>query len=92
MKNWCGERHAWLSSYFEINADTILCGDADNDGEITVLDATAIQRVLVDYEVASFDIQAADIDGDGLNIMDATVIQRWMVGYETNRDVGKLIN
>ena len=92
LKNWCGERHAWLSAYFEVNADTILCGDADNDGEVTVLDATAIQRVLVDFEVASFDIQAADIDGDGLNIMDATVIQRGMVGYETNRDVGKLIN
>lgn len=92
LKNWCGERHAWLSSYFEVGADTVLCGDADNDGEITVLDATAIQRVLVDFEVASFDIQAADIDGDGLNIMDATVIQRWLAGYKTSGNVGKLTN
>lgn len=59
--------------------DRYLRGDADCDENISILDATAIQRVLVDLTVKSFNEQAADVDGDGLNIIDATSIQRYLV-------------
>ena len=54
-------------------------GDADDDGEITILDATAIQRTLASLPVDSFNEIAADVDGDGeVTIIDATFTQRWL--------------
>ena len=55
-------------------------GDADNDGTLTILDATCIQRVLADFTVASFNKEAAMVsDGKELTIIDATLIQRKLV-------------
>ena len=55
-------------------------GDADNDGTLTILDATCIQRVLVDFTAASFNKEAAMVsDGKELTIIDATLIQRKLV-------------
>ena len=48
----------------------------------TVLDATVIQRKLARLAVTSFQDEAADIDGDGLNIIDATLIQCYLAGFE----------
>ncbi len=62
--------------------DSYLRGDADNDGIVSVLDATAIQRKLAEFSVRSFNEAAADVDGDGLNILDATAIQRYLAGFE----------
>lgn len=59
-------------------AESYIRGDADGDGEVTILDATAIQRRIADFATASFDEKAADVDGDGLNIIDATSIQRFL--------------
>jgi hypothetical protein len=56
-------------------------GDADVDGTVTIVDATAIQRVLAGLPVSSFDNKAADVDADGiLTIIDATCIQRILAG------------
>ena len=59
-----------------------LLGDADGDGEVTILDATWIQRVLVGIDApADFNEAAADVDGDGeMTILDVTYIQRYLVG------------
>lgn len=59
-----------------------LLGDADGDGEVTILDATWIQRVLVGIGApADFNESAADVDGDGeMTILDVTYIQRYLVG------------
>ena len=55
-------------------------GDADNDGSLSILDATSIQRVLADYTVANFNKEAAMVsDGKELTIIDATLIQRKLV-------------
>ncbi len=59
-------------------------GDADGDGAVTILDATAIQRHLASLtskvEIVS---TAADIDGDGeVTILDATGIQRALAGLD----------
>ncbi|MBQ9679150.1 MAG: carbohydrate-binding domain-containing protein [Ruminococcus sp.] len=74
-------------------ADELLLGDADLDGEITILDATVIQRFLVGIVEMSDEAQlAADVDGDGEpTILDATLIQRWLVGITVNCDVGEPI-
>ena len=59
-----------------------ILGDADGDGEVTILDATWIQRVLVGIGApADFNEAAADVDGDGeMTILDVTYIQRYLVG------------
>ena len=57
-------------------------GDADLDHEVSILDATCIQRGLVGLNDLS-DLQwlLADADRDGeASILDATAIQRWLVG------------
>ncbi|MBQ7218656.1 MAG: starch-binding protein, partial [Ruminococcus sp.] len=59
-----------------------LMGDADGDDEVTVLDATRIQRVLASLEQknADYDI-VGDVDQDGeVTILDATAIQRYKAG------------
>lgn len=65
-------------------AETILYGDADGDGEVTILDATCIQRHLVsvaDALIQEENIKAATVSGeDELSITDATLIQRFLAG------------
>lgn len=57
----------------------ILLGDVDGDGEVTVLDATAIQRKLAYLTVEPYIEEAADVNGDGnVSIFDATAIQRML--------------
>ncbi len=76
---------------YEEPAGTLL-GDADSDGAVTVLDATAIQRNLASFETAAFDEKAADVDGDGIiSILDATYIQRWLAGYEDGYRINEKI-
>ncbi len=69
----------------------ILRGDADLTGDVTILDATAIQRTLAALAVSAFSERAADIDGNGLEILDATYIQRWLAGLENTYGVGEPI-
>ena len=61
-----------------------LIGDSDRDGELTILDATHIQRRLAD--LSPFDRLGdylGDVDGDGqLSILDATCIQRRLAAIE----------
>ena len=60
---------------------TILLGDADGDGEISILDVTVIQRVLVDIisdDDGMIALRSAMEDGEELSITDATVIQRYL--------------
>ena len=69
-----------------------LLGDADSDGDVTILDATAVQRKLAELSVSSYDKQAADADGDDdVTIMDATAIQRHIAELPTNPNIGKPI-
>lgn len=70
--------------------EPVLLGDADGDEQVTILDATAIQRHLVKLPTESFNEGAADADGDGeITILDATAIQRYLVKLPTNDKIGK---
>ena len=69
--------------------ETPVIGDADCDHEVTILDATAIQRTLVSLPVKAFSEKAADADGDGeVTILDATAVQRWLAGLSSPLDQG----
>ena len=63
--------------------NTILYGDADGDGEVTIIDVTRIQRHLAEINppISEENMKAAIVSGDDeLSIIDATLIQRWLVG------------
>lgn len=81
----------YAKSHHISTASAVLCGDADNDGLVTILDATAIQRVLASYTVARFNKKAADIDSNGLDIIDATRIQRYLVDLAVPYAIGEWI-
>ena len=71
----------------------IKLGDVDGDDEVTIIDATCIQRKLASIPTAKFIEAAADADEDGsLSIIDATTIQRWLAQLPSNANIGKPIN
>lgn len=72
--------------------EALLLGDADLSGEVTVIDATCIQRYLADIVLDVFDDKAADTNANGgVDILDATAIQRWLAGFEGYDAIGKPI-
>lgn len=64
-----GEKGSAAEKYAEKNGfafvPTAILGDVDSDGEVTIIDATAIQRVLADLPTQVYNADAADADGDG---------------------------
>ena len=69
-----------------------LLGDADDSGDVSILDATGIQRYLANLPNESFDPTPADADEDGeVTILDATAIQRWLAGFHDHDRIGKEI-
>ena len=62
-----------------------VCGDTDGDNDVSVLDATSIQRRLASLNnEGTFCRGASDTDGDGiLTILDATDIQRHLADLPT---------
>lgn len=63
----------------------LIIGDVDFDGEITIKDATCVQKVMagINEKTDSFDY-IADVTGDGkVDIRDVTTIQRYINGNIT---------
>lgn len=56
-------------------------GDVNGDGDITVVDATLVQKHVVQLETLSADKQIlADVNGDNtISVVDATLIQKYVV-------------
>ena len=77
-----------------VNTETkYLRGDADGEGIVSISDVTAIQRHLADLEhLSSANLQAADVDGNGLDITDATKIQRYLAEFEDSYHIGEWVN
>ena len=74
---------------YEPDSD-VMIGDSDMDKNVTIFDATAVQRVLVGLDVKKFSEYSADADEDfALTIFDATAIQRHLAGLPTNKNIGK---
>ncbi|MBR3988286.1 MAG: leucine-rich repeat protein [Clostridia bacterium] len=70
-----------------------ILGDADNNGSITIKDATSIQKyvaklIAVDEEA----LKAADVNSDGkVNVKDATAIQKYLAKIDTGLAIGGMI-
>ena len=81
-----------VPTYMYRFVDSYMLGDANCDDDITILDATAIQRYLVHLPVVSFSEKAADCDGDGeVSIVDVTFIQRLLVSIDVPYNIGDII-
>ena len=60
-------------------------GDVNLDGEVTIMDATMIQRKTADI-ITLDELQSHNADTSGgffVNVMDATLIQRFLAKYES---------
>ena len=91
MKGWMNERNSWLFDYWDLFAYEYLKGDADGNGKVDVLDATSIQRKLVNLDFTDPDghleLRAA-VSGDALTIVDATAVQRHLALMRELYEVG----
>jgi X-Pro dipeptidyl-peptidase len=69
-----------------------ILGDANLDGEVNIIDATYIQRVLAKYQTdisyRSENLCDTNRSGD-IDIMDATLIQRYRARYEVPTAIGE---
>lgn len=71
-------------------------GDVNLDGEISVTDATAIQKLIIGLYVPEEQTELvntlADVNNDGVvSILDATCIQKYLVGYNDANRTGELL-
>ena len=67
-----------------------LLGDFDTDGNITVMDVTAIQRYAARVIDEKIDLDAGDVTADNdVNIMDATYIQRYVAKIDDKLGIGE---
>lgn len=74
-----------------VNLIPPLVGDADGDGTISILDATAIQRYLAGLEVKhpARIATCGDINKNGVDILDATYIQRFLAAFTVPYPIGE---
>ena len=81
-----GKIYAYYVEYtFDATKDYLL-GDVNGDGQVTVVDATLIQKYISGLVTFS-DTQkaAADVNGDGsVSVIDATLIQKYIAGLISN--------
>lgn len=72
---------------------SVILGDANGNGIITIADATLIQKSAVGLDtIVDKYIKAADVDGNGdINIKDATLIQKYNAEIEIEYNVGSAI-
>lgn len=59
---------------------SVVLGDVDGDGVVTILDATYLQKYLAQFkDFSSVKLEAADVNKDGVvTIIDATLIQKML--------------
>ncbi len=79
-RNTAAQRYAEENELPFSAIDNYVIGDADRDGEVTIFDATRIQRYLAELVTQEdIDLDASDVDGDGeVTIFDTTRIQRYL--------------
>lgn len=91
FRNWCLNRFVWLDDYLTEEEQPYIIGDADGDGEITIIDVTKIQRCLAGLLTDEDNMIAlrGDSNGDGLDSTDATFIQRFLIGLRVPTRIGE---
>ena len=82
--DWMTSRAAWISSkWFSEYTPSAKIGDVDGDGEVTVMDATLVQKYIASLEtLTDSQLNVADVNGDGeISVLDATQIQKIVVNH-----------
>ena len=76
-----GEEHYIEQFYPTVNESFVLVGDADNDGEIRMNDAAIIEALSRDIDPGvEYNIDAADVDGDGqVTYYDSILVRRYLL-------------
>ena len=73
--------------------EVLILGDVNGDGEVTVMDALAMQKYVADKPVSNFNEAVADINNDGeINITDTILIQKYTAGRPVDYPIGEPIN
>ena len=74
------ENTAILTITYTLENEELMLGDVDGDGEVTIIDATEVQRHIAQISVFNdAQLKAADVDRDGeVAIIDASDIQRYV--------------
>ena len=85
-----------FGKYIDVDGaeETFLRGDVNGDGEVTVEDATQIQRYLAEYSVSGVSriLKCGDTNCDGkVNIRDVSELQRFLAGYDNTFGIGEAI-
>ena len=77
----------------KVDGDKGILGDVNSDGEVNVMDATLIQKSVVNMITLTDDENIrADVNGDSkVNIKDATAIKKFVVKLETDYPIGEKI-
>ena len=79
-------------TFMLIEDEPIYLGDVDGDGDVSIIDATLIQRHIASIPVFAYNESVADTDGDGsVTILDVTMIQRWLAGLKCPEGIGEPI-
>lgn len=83
----------WFKVTCSLNKAASLIGDVDLDGEVSITDATLVQRYDAAMIATGFDYEAGDVNGDqSVDILDTSIIQRYLGGLDCSKfDVGKEI-
>lgn len=74
-----------------VSAASYTLGDADQDQDVSIIDATAVLRSVADIKKISDGtaFYAADVDKSGsIEAIDATYIQRWLANINTTHPIG----
>lgn len=86
----CDKLFADADGAVEVTAESLIIpsqfvrGDVNNDGVFDALDVTALQRKLVNYDLESYNAEAADADCDGVvDVIDVTLMQRVLANITT---------
>lgn len=71
-----GDYDGIVEKTFKINKTMQIIGDANDDGDVNIQDATIVQMIVAKYPVEKINEKLADYDQNGeINIRDATSIQ-----------------
>lgn len=85
--DWMTSRAAWLSAQMasDYTPSKRLLGDVNYDGQVSILDATEIQKYSSDnISFTPSQIKCGDVNADGvINVLDSTEIQKHIAGIDS---------